>query len=77
MLTARSAPKAIAIEGSNDGQEYTPIMTISQGLPKHRSTEYITSFIDAGYKYIRLMVNATYGGKTSATTRISLCHHLA
>ena len=63
---SQERPKAIAIEGSNDGQEYTPIMTISQGLPKHRSTEYITSFIDAGYKYIRLMVNATYGGKTSS-----------
>ena len=63
---SQERPKAIAIEGSNDGQEYTPIMTISQGLPKHRSTEFVTSFINAGYKYLRFMVNATYGGKTSS-----------
>ena len=64
---SQERPKTICIEGSMDGLSYTPIMTIAQGLPRHRTTEFETPFLDAGYRYLRFMVTATYGGKTSKT----------
>lgn len=62
---SKERPKTIRIEGSGDGRHFTPIMTISQGLPQHRTTAYETPLMDASYRYLRFMVTATYGAKTS------------
>lgn len=62
---SQERPKTMVIEGSNDDNVFTPIMTITQGLPKHRITDFETPLLDAGYRYLRFRVTATYGGKTS------------
>ena len=37
---SKERPKTIRIEGSGDGRHFTPIMTISQGLPQHFLTRH-------------------------------------
>ena len=60
---SKERPRTILIEGAKDNGEFTPIMTINTGLPQHRSTEFISPLFDAGFRHLRFMVKATWGGK--------------
>lgn len=62
---SQERPRVLWIEGSKDNQTFTPIMKIEQGLPRHRTTDFGTAFLDGSYRYLRFMVKATYGGKTA------------
>lgn len=61
---SKERPRTILIEGAKDNGELTPIMTINTGLPQHRSTEFISPLFDAGFRHLRFMVKATWGGET-------------
>lgn len=61
---SKERPRTILIEGAKDNGEFTPIMTINTGLPQHRSTEFISPLFDAGFRHLRFMVKATWGGET-------------
>lgn len=58
-------PKHILIEGSQDGSQFIPIQEVTKGLPNHPITTYETELLNANYRYLRLMVKATYGGNKS------------
>lgn len=62
---SKERPRTVIIEGAKDNGEFTPIMSISTGLPQHRSTEFISPLFDADFRYLRFMVKATWGGQTS------------
>ena len=61
-------PKTIEIQGSNDGEEYTPIATVTN-LPTGNSNEtkfYTSNVIESetAYSHLRFVVTANNSGKT-------------
>ena len=58
-------PSTIVVSGSNDGEEFTEITTISEGLPTGATPiDYLSAKIsaDVAYKYIRFTVPTTNTG---------------
>lgn len=59
-------PKTIVVEGSNDGTNFTEIITLNEGLPSAAGATYNSPTIvvpnDGSYQYIRLKVTEVYEG---------------
>ena len=51
-------PQSITVLGSNDKQNYTPVYTVSGGLPQSAGASYTSSSFETGeaYKYLRFKV---------------------
>ena len=51
-------PQSITVLGSNDKQNYTPVYTVSGGLPQSAGVSYTSSSFETGeaYKYLRFKV---------------------
>lgn len=58
------APRTMVVSGSNDGNSYTTIETLT-GLPTDKGAEYTTTLGDASvsYRYIRLQVTDATGSR--------------
>ena len=63
--TNNNRPTTIEIQGSSDGQDFTTITTINEGLPiDEKQVDYFSGTISAtvNIKYIRFVVKATNSG---------------
>lgn len=61
-------PTAIVISASNDGENFTDVTTIDEGLPTAASViDYLSDVIDLGgaYKYVRFTIPTTNNGQTN------------
>lgn len=66
-------PTNIIVSGSNDGENFTEITTISEGLPTGATPIDYTSAVisaDEAYKHIRFTVTATNNGATTSNGHV-------
>lgn len=70
-------PQTMIVYGSNDKTSYTPLNTISSGMPTTGGTFYESPVIDSGieeYRYLRFMVTKTNYNRVSGSVQHNYWH---